>query len=65
MEPRLNHLEGIVRTNKHTDKQTPLKTSTSLCYATPVGNRQFYIFYIVLQHGTALTNFDKLHTVMV
>jgi len=34
--------EVIVRSNKHTDrltnKQTPLKTSTSLRYATPVGN---------------------------
>jgi len=28
-----------VRTNKHTDKQTPLKTSTSLRYATPVSNQ--------------------------
>jgi len=24
--------------DKHTDKQTPLKTSTALQYATPVGN---------------------------
>jgi len=24
--------------NKKTNKQTPLKTSTSLCYAMPVGN---------------------------
>jgi len=26
------------QTDKLTDKQTPLKTSTSLCYAMPVGN---------------------------
>jgi len=30
--------EVIVRTNKQTNKQTPLKTFTSLRYATPVGN---------------------------
>jgi len=29
--------EVIVWTNKHTNKQTPLKTSTALRYATPVG----------------------------
>jgi len=28
-------------TNKRTDKQTPLKTSTVLRYATPVGNYEF------------------------
>jgi len=32
--PKFNRLEVIVLTNK----QTPLKTSTSLRYATPVGN---------------------------
>ena len=32
--------EVIVRTNTLTNKQTPLKTSTSLRYATPVGNKK-------------------------
>jgi len=32
--PTFSHLEVIVRTNK----ETPLKTSISLLYATPVGN---------------------------
>jgi len=36
--PTFSRSEVIVRTNKHTDKQTPLKTSTALHYATPVGN---------------------------
>jgi len=35
--PTFNRSEFIVLTNKLTDKQTPLKTSTSLRYATPVG----------------------------
>jgi len=35
--PTFNRSEVIVRTNKHTNWQTPLKTSTSLRYATPVG----------------------------
>ena len=35
--PTFNRSEVIVLTNKHTNKQTPLKTSTSLRYATPVG----------------------------
>jgi len=34
--PTFNRLEVIVRTNKLTNKQTPLKTSISLRYATPV-----------------------------
>ena len=38
-----SHSEIIMRTNKQTntltDKQTLLKTSTSLRYATPVGNK--------------------------
>jgi len=29
----------MMRTNKQTNKQTPLKTSTSLRYATPVSNK--------------------------
>jgi len=33
-----NRLEVIMRTNKHANKHTPLQTSTSLPYATPVGN---------------------------
>jgi len=36
--PTFNRSEVIVRTNKQNDKQTPLKTSTSFRYATPVGN---------------------------
>jgi len=36
--PTINRLEVIMLTNKLTDKQTPLKTSTSLHYATPVRN---------------------------
>jgi len=36
-----NRSEVIVLTNKLTNKQTPLKTSTTLRYATPVGNNIF------------------------
>ena len=37
--PKFSRSEVIVRTNKQTtNKQTPLKTSTLLCYATPMGN---------------------------
>ena len=36
--PTFSRSEFIVRTNKLTNKQTPPKTSTSLRYATPVGN---------------------------
>jgi len=35
--PTFHRSEVIVLTNKQTNKQTPLKTSTSLRYATPVG----------------------------
>jgi len=42
--PTFNRSEVIVLTNKQTNwqtnKQTPLKTSTSLHYATPVGNNE-------------------------
>ena len=41
--PKFNRSEVIVLTNNHTDKMTnkhtPLKTSTSLRYATPWGNK--------------------------
>jgi len=33
--------EVIVQTNKHIDKQTPLKTPTALRYATSVNKRAF------------------------
>jgi len=36
--PAFNRSEVIMRTNKLTNKQTPLKTSTSLRYVTPMGN---------------------------
>jgi len=39
--PMFNHLQVIVlqkKTNPQTINQALLKTSTSLCYATPVGN---------------------------
>jgi len=50
----LNHSEVIVLTNKQTNKQTPLKTSTSLRYATPVGNnvRVSYVYVTVIRRGT-------------
>jgi len=32
-----------VQTNKQTDRQTPLKTSTSLNYATPLGNMTHFL----------------------
>jgi len=35
--PIFNRSEVIVLTNKQANKQTPLETSTSLHYATPVG----------------------------
>jgi len=35
--PTFNRSEVIVLTNKQTDKQTPLKTSSSLRYATSMG----------------------------
>jgi len=34
--PTFNHSEVIMRTNWLTNKQMPLKTATSLRYATPV-----------------------------
>jgi len=36
--PTFNRSEVIMLTNKLTNRQTPLKTPTSLRYATPVGN---------------------------
>jgi len=39
--PTFNRSEVIVLTNRQTDKQTPLKTSTSLRYATLVGNNLY------------------------
>ena len=41
--PKFHHhvftrLEVIMLTNRHTDKQTPLKTSNALRYATTLGN---------------------------
>ena len=33
--------EVIVLTNKHTNKQTPLKTSDALRYATTLGNYEY------------------------
>jgi len=36
--PTFSRSEGIMRTNKHTNIQTPMKTSTALRCATPVGN---------------------------
>ena len=38
--PMFSHLEVIVQTNMHIDKQMPPKISTSLRYATPVGKNQ-------------------------
>jgi len=38
--PTFNRSEVIVRTNKQTDRQTLLKTSTLISYTTPVGNKQ-------------------------
>jgi len=38
--PTFNRLEVITLTNKLTNKQMPMKTSTSLRYAAPVGNKQ-------------------------
>jgi len=37
-DPTFNRSEVIMLTNRQTDKQMPLKTSTSLHYAMPVGN---------------------------
>jgi len=34
-----------VRTNTLTNKQTPVKTSTSLCYTTPVGNKLIMLMH--------------------
>ena len=38
--PMFNHSEVIMLTNKQTDKHTPLKTSTLLCCAMPMGKYQ-------------------------
>jgi len=38
-----NHSELIMLTNKQTNKQTLLKTSTSLRYDTPVGKEDQFI----------------------
>jgi len=40
--PIFNHSEVIVLINKQTNKQTPLKTSTLLRNATPVGNYKMW-----------------------
>jgi len=40
--PTFNHSEVTVLINKQTDKQTLLKTSTSLHYATPVGKNALW-----------------------
>jgi len=39
--PTFSRSEVILRTNQQTNKQTPLNTSTSLRYATPVGNKHY------------------------
>jgi len=48
--PTFSHSEVIVRTNTLTHKQMMLKTSTALCCATPVGNknqnRYKFAFYV-------------------
>ena len=38
--------EVIMLTNTLTNKQTPLKTSTSLRYATPVGKKPYLLPYL-------------------
>ena len=38
--PKFNHSEVIALTNKQSDKQMPLETSTSLRYATHLGNNE-------------------------
>jgi len=57
--PKFNHLEVIVRTNKHTikqtNKQTQLKTSTSFRYATPVGNQSIMSIHSELLLNTVQT----------
>jgi len=42
--PTFSRSEVIVRTNKQTNKQTPLKTCTSLRYAMLVGNAQSWLW---------------------
>jgi len=52
--PTLNRSEVIALTNidKLTNKQTPLKTSTSLGYATPVGKNNYQFIVIPHLHDT-------------
>jgi len=60
--PTFNGSEGIVRTNRQTNtltnKQTPLKTSTSLRYATPVGN-QYYCLAVCSMQITTLRSDER------
>jgi len=51
-----NRSEVIVFTNKQTDKQTPLKTSPSLRYATPVGNNHVTRKFVEYERNTHVDN---------
>jgi len=53
--PTFNRSEVILLTNKLTDKQTPLKTSTSLRYATPVGNKKCH----GMHHAAVVTEIER------
>jgi len=46
----------VMRTNKHTDKQTPLKTSTALRYATSVGKIFVNLTLLKFEINTKLEN---------
>jgi len=48
--PMFSRSKVIMRTNKQTNKQTPLKTSTSLCYATPVGEKRTSVKSIIIEN---------------
>ena len=57
------HSEVIVLTNKHTNKQTPLKTSNAPRYATTLGNKSTLLS---IQFAANLNNHNKrLYTAVV
>jgi len=58
--PTFSRSEVIVRTNKQTNKQTPLKTCTSLRYAMLVGNAQLWLTISMEQVQTECMVIEKV-----
>jgi len=61
--PMFTRSEVIVLTNKQTDRQTPLKTSNALRYATTLGNkyrRQIYTESFQRQWRSRISSCDDI-----